>query len=135
MTIRPYEPNRDFPSVLHVYESVGWAAYTDQPATLREALFASHQALVFEREGVVVGFARTISDGKTICYLQDLLVHPNHQRTGVGRSLLQHVLDSYQHVRQLVLMTDNRPEQFAFYTALGFREIRDNLRGFVRLAD
>jgi hypothetical protein len=32
----------------------------------------------------VVGLARVVSDGETICYLQDVLVHPSVQRMGLG---------------------------------------------------
>jgi GNAT superfamily N-acetyltransferase len=73
-------------------------------------------------EGGLVGLARAISDDATICYLQDILVRPTFQGTGIGRALVQHVSARYQHVRQTVLITDNEPGQRAFYEALGFTE-------------
>ena len=39
--------------------------------------------------GELVGLARIIGDGATICYLQDVLVNPSAQRTGLGRALVR----------------------------------------------
>jgi predicted N-acetyltransferase YhbS len=55
---------------------------------------------------------------------------------GVGRALVQAVLDRYQLARQKVLLTDDEPGQRAFYESVGFKEVRDyangTLRAFVR---
>ena len=61
-----------------------------------------------------MGLARVISDDVSICYLQDILVDPNHQRAGVGKTLLEQVLKRYLHVRQKVLITDDEPRLCAF---------------------
>ena len=70
-----------------------------------------------------------------ICYLQDILVRPVIQRTGIGRALIEHVKAKYQHVHQTVLITDNEPTQHAFYESLGFTEGGDNkperIRAFI----
>ena len=44
-------------------------------------------------------------------YLQDILVRPEHQRTGVGRQLLAVCLERYSHVRQKVLLTDDEAQE------------------------
>ena len=75
--------------------------------------------------GGLVGLARAVSDDATICYLQDILVDPAFQKSGAGRALLDAVQKRYEHVRQLVLITDNEPGQRAFYEALGFTEGSD----------
>lgn len=71
------------------------------------------------------GLARAVSDDATICYLQDILVDPAFQKSDAGRALLDAVRKRYEHVRQLVLITDNEPGQRAFYEALGFTEVSD----------
>lgn len=63
-------------------------------------------------------------------------MHPDHQRAGVGRSLIEAVLEHSRTIRQIVLLTDAEPGQRAFYTSLGFTEAHDvepSLRSFVRL--
>jgi hypothetical protein len=42
---------------------------------------------------LVCGLARAVSDNATICYLLDVLVRPDEQGNGVGRALVQAVLD------------------------------------------
>ncbi|MFF2243845.1 GNAT family N-acetyltransferase [Arthrobacter sp. NPDC058130] len=109
--------------VLSLYESVGWTAYTRDPELLTRAIqSSSHVVTARDERGRLVGLARAISDDATICYLQDILVHPAFQGAGIGRALVEQVAARYQHVRQIVLITDNEPGQRAFYEALGFTE-------------
>jgi GNAT superfamily N-acetyltransferase len=122
--------------LIPLYEAVGWSAYTRDPALLRAAVAGSSCVMVARRGPRLVGLARAISDGASVCYLQDILVHPDEQRAGIGRALVRAVLDHYPAVRQKVLLTDDEPGQRAFYESLGFAEIREygpgTLRAFVR---
>ena len=118
-----------------LYEAVGWTAYTRDPATLLASVQGSHRVAVARADGELAGLARTISDGVTILYLQDVLVHPSWQRRGLGQRLVHEVLAADPHVRQRVLLTDADPSQRAFYAALGFTETHDHdpaLRAFVQ---
>lgn len=130
------EPAVGEQELMILYGSVGWTAYTADPATLRSAIANSSHVVTARRDQRLVGLARAISDDATICYLQDVLVHPDERRSGIGRALVTAVLDRYAHVRQQVLLTDDEPGQRAFYESLGYRELRDfgegTLRGFVR---
>ena len=123
-------------SVLSLYAAVGWTAYTKDPDTLVAAIDGSTAIFTATDDGALVGLARVISDGATICYLQDLLVHPASQRRGIGTALVTAALAAFPAVRQKVLLTDDEPEQRAFYEALGFAEASalstGVLRAFVR---
>lgn len=111
---------------LALYESVGWAAYTRDLGLLVRAIRNSSFVVTARSVGgELVGLARAVSDDATICYLQDILVDPAFQGTGVGRTLLEAVQARYGHVRQTVLLTDNEPGQRAFYEAHGFTEGAD----------
>ena len=122
--------------LLALYGSVGWSAYTDSPDVLQAGVAGASYVVTARRDGKLVGLARALSDGATICYLQDVLVDPAEQRHGIGRALVGAVLDRYRAVRQKVLLTDDEPAQRAFYESLGYAEIRDfgpgTLRCFVR---
>lgn len=129
-----YLPAQD--ELVALYDSVGWAAYTVDPERLHLAVSRSLR-VVCAREGEkLVGLARVVGDGLTIIYLQDILVHPDHQRRGIGAELMKEALRPFSDVRQQVLLTDAEPRQREFYEALGFKEIRDvadaQLRAFVR---
>jgi GNAT superfamily N-acetyltransferase len=120
--------------LVELYAAVGWTAYT--PESLGKAIAGSSFVVTARLGGRLVGLARAISDDATICYLQDVLVHPDAQRRGIGRALVRAVLDRYAATRQKVLLTDDEPGQRAFYESLGYAEIRDfgpgTLRSFVR---
>jgi GNAT superfamily N-acetyltransferase len=132
-------PVLDLGEVVGLYREVGWTRYADDATTLEAALAGSSRVVAARVDGRLVGLARVISDGATICYLQDVLVCPDAQRTGVGRALVRAALEPYASVRQKVLLTDDEPRQRAFYESLGYRETRDygsgSLRAFVRFDD
>ena len=108
-----------------LYDAVGWTAYTAEPERLLAGLAGSHLVLTArDDDGRLVGLARTLSDGVTACYLQDLLVHPAARRRGVGRALVEEVLRRYAHVRFLGLTTDaassaDGATSHDFYRAVG----------------
>lgn len=71
---------------------VGWRE-TDENATdmaLTNSLFS---AVAVERE-TVIGFGRVVGDGGLYFYIQDLIIHPEFQNKGFGKSLMK-VLMSY----------------------------------------
>jgi ribosomal protein S18 acetylase RimI-like enzyme len=104
-----------------LYDSVGWEAYTRSPDTLAKAIENSSIVVTARNEhGELIGLARGLSDDATIFYLQDILVRPQHQRSGVGRQLLTVCLERYSHVRQKVLLTDDDEAQQRFYESLGY---------------
>lgn len=112
--------------VLSLYNSVGWSAYTDQPEVLFEALKNSACAIyAYDDEHQLAGLVRVLSDNATICYVQDILVRPSAHRSGVGRALFSAIQAKYEHVRQLVLITDDEPGQRAFYESMGLTEGSD----------
>lgn len=135
ITVEP-SPVLDMDEVIELYRAVGWTVYTDNPATLEAALAGSSRVVTARRDGRLVGLARVISDGASICYLQDVLVHPDAQRSGIGRALVAAALEPYSSVRQKVLLTDDEPGQRAFYESLGYQETHDydggTVRAFVR---
>ena len=111
--------------ILHLYASVGWTAYTDHPDVLRKGFENSMLTLAAYEDEQLLGIIRTVGDGHTIVFVQDILVFPEYQRKGVGSALLQAILDRYSHVRQIELATDNTPKTIAFYKSMGFCEISE----------
>lgn len=133
MEIREYQTYNE-QEILPLYTSVGWTAYTDAPDTLRQGFEHSLLTLAAYENGQLVGLIRTVGDGYTIVFVQDILVFPEHQRKGIGTALLQAVLDRFSHVRQMELATDDTPKTIAFYKSLGFCEMSEiGCCGFMRL--
>ncbi|MFI5934599.1 GNAT family N-acetyltransferase [Actinoplanes sp. NPDC051494] len=97
----------DRDEAVDLYGSVGWSAYLKDPDQLVRGLAGSHTLLtVREDDGTLIALARTVSDGETVCYVQDLLVRPEAHRRGIGRMLLEELKRRYAHCRFFVLSTD-----------------------------
>ncbi len=112
-------------SLCALYDSVGWAIYTRDITELRSALEGSDFLVIAEENNALIGLARALSDDASIVYIQDILVRPSHQGRGIGKGLVRAILKRYEHVRQKVLLTDDRPEQLQFYASLGFKNTRN----------
>ncbi len=119
MEIREYKNYKEH-EILNLYSSVGWTAYTDDPASLKVGFENSLLTLAAYEDDTLLGLIRTVGDGRTIVYIQDILVLPEYQRKGVGTALVDAVLERFREVRQTVLVTDNTPKTIAFYQSLGF---------------
>ena len=136
-TLSPTEVNLLQDEIVDLYNSVQWTAYTKNISELIRGVANSHMAIAYFVDNRLIGHLRTISDDSSIVYIQDILVHPDHQRKSIGRQLVLKCLESYQHVRTILLMTDDRESQLHFYTSLGFSNTKTlqktPLNTFVRM--
>ena len=80
----------------------------------------------------LIGYAQVISNHVTDAYIQDVMVHPDYQRQGIGTQLMEKLLsrleeDGIYMVSVIYGEEALRPfyERFGFYTMLcGQREMR-----------
>ncbi len=132
MEIKEYKEYRE-DEILRLYTEVGWTAYTDNMAVLRQGYEHSLLVLSAYENNELLGIIRVVGDGSTIVLIQDILVFPEKQRQGVGTALMHAVLNRYADVRQIQLVTDNTPKTVAFYKSLGFSEFSEiGCCGFMR---
>ena len=132
MDIREYR-TYDAQEILALYGSVGWTAYTDRPEALKAGFDRSLLCLAAYEGKELVALLRAVGDGQTVVLLQDILVHPARQRQGIGTKLVRAALERFRDVRQVQLVTDDRPETASFYESLGFRDLASmGCRGFMR---
>ncbi len=101
--------------LLSLYASVSWTSYTQDPGKLEKAVRQSSFVVCARSAGgELLSLARAVSDDVSSCYVQDILVRPAAQRSGVGRALMTALLEHYKHVMQQVLITDDGAAQQAF---------------------
>ena len=132
MEIREYR-EYDEAEILRLYASAGWTAYTDRPDALRWGFKNSLLTLAAYEGNELLGIVRTVGDGATIVFIQDILVFPGHRGKGVGSALLGAVLDRFKDVRQIELTTDDTPGNAAFYRSMGLSEFSElGCLGFMR---
>ena len=126
MEIREYT-DFNIDEIRRLYSEVGWTAYTENMPALEQGYKNSMTVLAAYEDDELLGIIRTVGDGFTIVFIQDILVFPEKQRQGIGTALLKAVLDRYPNVRQIELATDNTPKTVAFYKSLGFSEFSEIL--------
>ena len=110
-----------------LYEQHGWLAYLQDDAKLKRAFDQSLYMLGAYDGDELVGFIRCVGDGEHIVMVQDLIVAPDYQRTGIGRALMKQISEKYADVRMFMLVTDAMDENAnAFYQAIGMQKLEQN---------
>lgn len=110
---RPIAPT----AVRALYALVGWWPERDDEQIGR-ALEAGPAAGAWD--GLkLVGFARAVTDSAFRAYVEDVVVDPGYQHTGVGTLVLRRLLDSLGDVDLVSLFC--KAQLVPFYEAFGFR--------------
>lgn len=130
-----YKENSTFElnQLVELYKNVGWIGYSNKPSELNEAIKNSLFNIgAFDGEELV-GLIRVVGDNISIIYIQDILVKENYQRLGIGSNLLQLVLNRYNNIKQIVLITDNTEKTKLFYKRNGMGSFEEfNGVGFIK---
>jgi GNAT superfamily N-acetyltransferase len=92
------------------------------PNSLRH-VFETGTMYVAEEEGTILAFAGAITRS-SITFLTDLFVRPHIQSSGLGKTLLSHVLLAEQPIHCTMSSTDLRAQ--ALYTRLGMQPLSPN---------
>ena len=111
--------------VLRLYAAVGWTSYTDRPEMLKTAWENSLLILAAYDGDKLVGIIRTVGDGASIVFVQDILILPEYQRRRIGTQLLRTVMERFSSVYQLALMTDDTLKTVSFYQSVGLVKAED----------
>lgn len=69
----------------------------------------------------VVAAGRAVADGVDCSYLCDIVVHPAYQGTGLGKELIQSLVDLSKGHRKIILYAV--PGREPFYARFGFRRM------------
>jgi GNAT superfamily N-acetyltransferase len=100
---RPIPPR----SVRELYEHVSWSRPANEEE-LREVLEAGPAVGAWDGERLV-GFVRTLSDGHLAAYVEDVMVHQDYRRSGVGERIMSRLLrDQAEREREPILRTTSR---------------------------
>jgi N-acetylglutamate synthase-like GNAT family acetyltransferase len=86
---------------------------------LSDAAVVQGRCWLAEISGVTVGFVTTLQVGDEV-ELEDLFVHPDWMRTGVGRHLIADVIERSRAAGASDVVVTANPHAMAFYQAVGF---------------
>jgi GNAT superfamily N-acetyltransferase len=118
-------------------DSVGWARRPIRK--VKKAIQHSFLVVTMWREQGsyrrLIGFARATSDHTFNATVWDVAIHPDYQSRGLGRALMQRVIDDLraQDIGNITLFAD--PDVVCFYERLGFTPDPDGIKGMFWYSD
>jgi aralkylamine N-acetyltransferase len=111
-----------WPELYALYDQVGLVAglaAKQEYSSIRSAFEQSFRVVAAFDEGRLVGAGRLLSDG--LCYglIVDVGVLPSHQKRGIGKGIMQALLEGVPELRVYLTSTFGNE---SFYERLGFRK-------------
>ncbi|MBK6761662.1 MAG: GNAT family N-acetyltransferase [Ignavibacteria bacterium] len=101
-----------------LYDAVGWEG--NQPESLGISIAAYPCTLTVRNEdGTLIGYLSAFSDEVSTTMIGELIVHPMHQRTGIGSALLRRLREQYPRPS---IYANVLPAAKEFFHANGFLE-------------
>lgn len=107
----------------HLYETTGWNnRFNFTQDELHHALCNSWYMISAYDNEMLVGFGRLISDGIYQTLLCDMIIHPNYQRRGIGREILDLLEEKCKQENIKWIQLSCAKGKVGFYKTLGFEE-------------
>ena len=116
----------------HSAEAVDWeelsalyraAPLGDKKAAHLQTVFSNSRYVCFAYDaGRLVGAGRVLADGADCAYLCDIAVLPSHQGTGLGKQIVDGLVEKSRGHRKIILYAV--PGKEPFYRRFGFLRMR-----------
>ena len=84
-------------------------------------------------ENILVGAGRSLVDSKDTSYLCDIAVHPEYQGLGLGKEIVQKLVNLSEGHRKIILYAS--PGKEGFYAKLGFKRMNTAMAIFQNEAE
>ncbi len=118
MQVRAIQPHELEP-VRQLLLGAGWERQVATAEEFALLVAQSQLSLVAVRDGEVVGYLRALTDGLTNGYISMVVVHPAHQRRGIGKALVLAAMGGNERMTW-VLRAGRSDGVVTFYEKLGF---------------
>jgi ribosomal protein S18 acetylase RimI-like enzyme len=131
--LKEYKIEKNIPTLeeyKYLCESVGWTNYMNFDV-VETSLMNSIRCITVKDKEQIVGMGRIVGDGAIYFYIQDIMVHPDYQKNGIGKEIMNHLVE---------YLNTNAPDKafvglFAsqgkepFYEKYGFKDFSPNMTG------
>ncbi|WP_040203475.1 GNAT family N-acetyltransferase [Neobacillus jeddahensis] len=110
-----------------IYSSVGWTRHTKE--IIKQVFEASNVVALVTVNDRVVGFGRAQTDGVFNAAIYDVVVHPDFQKQGIAKQIIEHLLDQLADVSCVHLISTSGNE--GFYQKLGFKKLKTGMARYL----
>ena len=120
---------------VELFSAVGWDPY--EPAAIAASLEGSLFGVVATLDGRAIAMGRVVGDGGTFFYIQDFVVHPDHQGRGVGRRIVELLLSAIEAASpgKPFVGVFSTPEAVSLYRDLGLDNTFGGLTGMATVIE
>lgn len=104
------------PELMNLYRCAGW--WEERQRTDIDRMLESTISVGAWKDGELIGFARALSDGKFRAYIEDVVIHIQYQKAGIGRVLVAKLLEELSPIDIISLFC--KEELIPFYEKNNF---------------
>ncbi len=112
--------------VIRVFKSSGITRPVDQQERIKKMLDHANVIVTAWDQNKLVGIARALTDFSYCCYLSDLAVDQDYQKTGIGKELIERIKEIIGEEVSLILLS--APNAMNYYPKVGFEKVNN---GFI----
>lgn len=115
--------NWDIDEIVRLYRAGGWWDEEMDPQRIPDLIMGSHRFVVAVDEitGSAVGMGRTISDGVSDAYIQDIVVLKEYRRCYIGLQIIQLLTELCAEAGISWIGLISEPGTLPFYKKIGFQ--------------
>ena len=112
--------------IVTLYTSAGWWQEEYDLKKLPMLIKGSFAfAVAYDtKNSKAIGMGRVLSDGVSDAYIQDVVVLPSYQRKGIGKQIIQTLIDYCLSKEVTWIALISEPGFSSFYKTLGFKEMK-----------
>jgi ribosomal protein S18 acetylase RimI-like enzyme len=107
--------------VINLWSILGWCGKNDYSTRTIKAAINNTTFVVYAKNEnqELIGLARVFSDQFLNTYIVDLLIHPDYQKLGIGKKLVQKIKEKFKHT---VILLETFDRNRKFFRKCGFKE-------------
>jgi ribosomal protein S18 acetylase RimI-like enzyme len=90
------------------------------PKEIEKSFRTSSVTCFVKDENEIIGFGRTVDDGKYYALLVDIVIHPDYQSKGIGKSIVNELRNRLEGYEFITLTA--APNKEGFYQKIGWKK-------------
>ena len=112
--------NIDYQELSNLYKI---APLGNKPSELLEKVFTNSLFKYFlYNDKKLIGVGRALADGADCSYICDVAIHPNYQGKGLGKKIIEKLIEDSKEHKKIILYAV--PDKEPFYAKFGFSKMK-----------